>query len=78
MKRLVEERNVQIRTDMEMTSSSPKRHAVDAGLGPGILSVHTRELELKAGRLVILDVQAFFDFLIGEDATDLMQPGHAA
>ena len=97
MERFFEGRGVQLKTGMEMTSNSAIKHAVEAGLGLGIVSIHTLELELEAGRLVLLDVdgfpiqrhwylvmrrgkrlspvaQAFFDFLMGEDAAHLMQP----
>jgi DNA-binding transcriptional LysR family regulator len=98
MERFFQERGMSLKTGMEMTSNSAIKHAVEAGLGLGIVSIHTLELELEAGRLVILDVegfpiqrhwyvvtstgkrlppvaQAFFDFLMGEDAAHLMQPG---
>jgi DNA-binding transcriptional LysR family regulator len=42
-----------------MTSNSAIKHAVAAGLGLGIVSLHTLELELEAARLVILDVEGF-------------------
>lgn len=100
MERFFQERGIQLKTGMEMTSNSAIKHAVEAGLGLGIVSIHTLELELEAGRLVILDAegfpiqrhwylvtgrgkrlspvaQAFFDFLMGEDAVHLMlQPGN--
>lgn len=59
MERFFQERGVQLRTGMEMTSNSAIKHAVEAGLGLGIVSIHTLELELEAGRLVILDVEGF-------------------
>lgn len=99
MERFFQECGVTLNTRMEMTSNSAIKHAVEAGLGLGIVSIHTLELELEAGRLVTLDVegfpierywylvtctgkrlppvaQAFFDFLMGEDAANLMQPGN--
>jgi DNA-binding transcriptional LysR family regulator len=42
-----------------MTSNEAIKQSVEAGLGLGIVSVHTLELELEAGRLVILDVEGF-------------------
>ncbi|MCB1786220.1 MAG: LysR family transcriptional regulator [Gammaproteobacteria bacterium] len=98
MERFFQERGMQLRTGMEMTSNSAIKHAVEAGLGLGIVSIHTLELELEAGRLVILDVegfpiqrhwylvtcrgkrlppvaQAFFDFMQGEEAAQLMHTG---
>ena len=59
MERFFSERGVNLQTGMEMTSNSAIKHAVEAGLGLGIVSVHTLELELEAGRLTILDVQGF-------------------
>jgi len=35
------------------------KHAVEAGLGRDIVSIHTLELELEAGRLVILCMEDF-------------------
>jgi len=100
MERFFQERGVALHTGMEMTSNAAIKHAVEAGLGLGIVSIHTLELELEAQRLVLLDVdgfpiqrhwysvkrkgkrlppvaQAFFEFLMGEDAADLMHAGLA-
>ena len=44
---------------MEMTGNEAIKQAVQAGLGLGIVSIHTVNLELEAQRLVILDVQNF-------------------
>lgn len=101
MERFFQERGVHLKTGMEMTSNSAIKHAVEAGLGLGIVSIHTLELELEARRLVVLDVEgfpierhwylvnakgkrlppvarAFFDFLMGDDAANVMLPGVAA
>lgn len=59
MERFFEERGVKLNTGMDMTSNSAIKHAVEAGLGLGIVSIHTLELELEAGRLVVLDVDGF-------------------
>jgi DNA-binding transcriptional LysR family regulator len=53
--------NIQFNTGIEMTSNEAIKQAVEAGLGLGIVSIHTLELELETGRLQILDV---FDFPI--------------
>lgn len=53
--------NIQFHTGIEMTSNEAIKQAVEAGLGLGIVSIHTLELELETGRLQILDV---FDFPI--------------
>ena len=59
MERFFEERGMPLNTGMEMTSNSAIKHAVEAGLGLGIVSIHTLELELEAGRLIVLDVEGF-------------------
>ncbi len=41
----------------EMSASEAIKQAVSAGLSLGIVSRHTIELELEAGRLCILDVE---------------------
>ena len=43
----------------EMSSNESIKHAVVAGLGLGIVALHTIKLELEAGKLVILDVENF-------------------
>jgi DNA-binding transcriptional LysR family regulator len=53
--------NIQFHTGIEMTSNEAIKQAVEAGLGLGIVSIHTLELELETGRLQVLDV---FDFPI--------------
>jgi len=42
-----------------LSSWGANKHAVEAGLGRDIVSIHTLELELEAGRLVILGVEYF-------------------
>jgi DNA-binding transcriptional LysR family regulator len=44
---------------MEMNSNEAIKQAVQAGLGLGVLSIHTLEVELLLKRLVILDVEGF-------------------
>ena len=43
----------------EMSSNESIKHAVVAGLGLGIVALHTIKLELEADKLVILDVEHF-------------------
>jgi len=50
---------IQFNTGIEMTSNEAIKQAVEAGLGLGIVSIHTLELELETGRLQILDVLDF-------------------
>jgi DNA-binding transcriptional LysR family regulator len=44
---------------MEMNSNEAIKQAVQAGLGLGVLSIHTMEVELMLNRLVVLDVEGF-------------------
>ena len=53
------ERKVSFPRGMEMGSNEAIKQAVEAGLGLGIASIHTLELELETGRLVLLDVEGF-------------------
>ncbi|MCB2262818.1 MAG: LysR family transcriptional regulator [Candidatus Thiosymbion ectosymbiont of Robbea hypermnestra] len=59
MERFFVEHGVEIRHGMQMTHNEAIKQAVRAGLGLSVVSVHTLELELEAGRLVILDVAGF-------------------
>ena len=59
MQRFFAEHDVQLSTGMEMTSNEAIKQAVEAGLGLGIVSIHTLELELEAGRLILLNVREF-------------------
>ena len=59
MERHFAERGIRLRTGMEMSSNEAIKQAVQAGLGLGIVSIHTLELELEAGRLRVLDVEGF-------------------
>jgi len=47
------------RETMEMNSNEAIKQAVQAGLGLGVLSIHTLEAELKLKRLAVLDVAGF-------------------
>ena len=48
-----------LKTSLETASNDSIKHAVSAGLGLSILSIHTLELELLAKRIAVLDVEAF-------------------
>lgn len=50
---------VPFNTGIEMSSNEAIKQAVEAGLGLGIVSIHTLELELETRRLVMLDVEDF-------------------
>ncbi len=59
MERFFEAKGLELRTSMEMSSNEAIKQAVQAGLGLGILSLQTLELELALGRLVVLKVEGF-------------------
>ena len=59
MQRFFEEHNLSITSSMEMNENEAIKQAVQAGMGLGVVSVHTIELELETNRLVILDVAGF-------------------
>src|SRR6185295_7948088 len=56
MEKTFKDRGVPYRVAMEISSNETIKQAVMAGLGVAFLSVHTVGLELRAGRLVLLDV----------------------
>jgi len=59
MERFFSAWNIHLNTSMEMRSNEAVQQAVQAGLGLGIVSIHTLALELETGRLAILDVESF-------------------
>jgi len=59
MQRFFDEHNLSITSSMEMNENEAIKQAVQAGMGLGIVSIHTLELELETNRLVILDVEDF-------------------
>jgi DNA-binding transcriptional LysR family regulator len=59
MERFFAEKRVRLSTGMEMSSNEAIKQAVQAGLGLGIVSIHTLQLELETKRLAILDVEFF-------------------
>ncbi len=59
MQRFFAEHNLSITSSMEMNENEAIKQAVQAGMGLGIVSRHTIELELETKRLVILDVEEF-------------------
>ncbi len=59
MERFFAEKGAHLTTGMEMTSNEAIKQAVEAGLGLGIVSIHTLELELETNRLKVLDVELF-------------------
>jgi len=59
MERLFAEHNIQPHISMEMETNEAIKQAVQAGMGLGILSLHSIELELETGRLAMLNVEHF-------------------
>lgn len=59
MERFCNEQNVDLKTSMEVSSNESIKQAVAAGLGLGIVSLHTLELELKLKTVAVLDAQSF-------------------
>jgi DNA-binding transcriptional LysR family regulator len=57
--RFFDRNGVEFKAGIEMSSNEAIKQAVEAGLGLGIVSIHTLELELETGRLKILDVVDF-------------------
>ncbi len=57
--RVFDARGVVFNKAIEMTRNDAIKQAVEAGLGLGVVSIHTVELELDARRLVVLDVIDF-------------------
>lgn len=55
--RFFDAHKVPFHTAIEMSSNEAIKQAVEAGLGLGVVSIHTLELELETGRVMILDVQ---------------------
>jgi DNA-binding transcriptional LysR family regulator len=59
MARFFAAKGLEIHTSMEMSSNEAIKQAVQAGLGLGILSLQTLEMELALQRLVVLPVEDF-------------------
>lgn len=59
MTRFFDARGLALHTSMELSSNEAIKQAVQAGLGLGILSLQTLEMELALNRLAVLDVEDF-------------------
>jgi len=59
MEKFFNEKGIAPSTSIEMSSNEAIKQCVQAGLGLGIVSLHTVELELEIGRLITLDVASF-------------------
>ena len=59
MERFFAEHRIKLNTGMEMGTNEAIKQAVQAGMGLGVVSLHTVELELETRRLKLLDVEGF-------------------
>ena len=59
MTRFFAEKGLELHSSMEMSSNEAIKQAVQAGLGLGILSLQTLEMELALKRLAVLQVEGF-------------------
>ena len=59
IERFLEQRGLSMTTTMEMSGNEAIKHAVMAGLGLGIVSLHTLEMEITLKRLAVLSVAGF-------------------
>ncbi|MDH5425404.1 MAG: LysR substrate-binding domain-containing protein [Gammaproteobacteria bacterium] len=59
IERFFKKHEVPFHTGIEMSSNEAIKQAVEAGLGLGIASIHTLELELETARLAVLEVKDF-------------------
>jgi len=59
MERFFQQHGLNLATGMEMSTNEAIKQAVQAGMGLGVVSVHTIALELETRRLVVLDVASF-------------------
>ena len=57
--RFFREKEINWKSGMEMTSNEAIKQSVMAGMGLGVVSLHTLELELEANRLAVLNVTGF-------------------
>ncbi len=59
VERFFQQRGIKFNASMEMSRNEAVKHAVMAGLGLGIVSLHTLEFELALNRVAILSVEGF-------------------
>ncbi|MFZ5580244.1 MAG: LysR family transcriptional regulator [Pseudomonadota bacterium] len=59
MEGLFHEHGLELKPAMEMNKNEAIKQAVEVGLGLGVVSLHTVERELAAGRVITLDVEGF-------------------
>jgi DNA-binding transcriptional LysR family regulator len=59
MERFFAERGVSLSAGMEMNTNEAIKQGVEAGLGLGLVSLHTITREVELGRLAVLEVEEF-------------------
>lgn len=59
MERFFAQHKLKLNLGNEMSTNEAIKQAVQAGMGLGVVSLHTAELELETSRLKLLDVQGF-------------------
>jgi DNA-binding transcriptional LysR family regulator len=59
LEKFIADHDLAFNAAMEMNKNEAIKQAVEAGLGVGVVSLHTVEAELTAGQLCLLDVQGF-------------------
>ena len=59
MERFFNEHDKTLNTNMEMNSNDAIKQSVEAGLGLGVVSIHTVEAELESGRLELIHAEKF-------------------
>ncbi len=59
LEKLFTEHGHQFEPAMEMNKNEAIKHAVEAGLGLGLVSLHTVRAEIASGQLCVLDIQGF-------------------
>jgi len=57
--RFFKEHDIPFHTTMDMSNNRAIKHAVEEGMGLGIVSLHTLSIELKAQSLKVLNVEEF-------------------
>jgi DNA-binding transcriptional LysR family regulator len=59
LEKFIAEQGYRYEAAMEMNKNEAIKQAVEAGLGLGVVSLHTVKAELDSGQLCVLDVQGF-------------------
>ena len=59
LEKFLAEQGLTFTAAMEMNKNEAIKQAVEAGLGVGVVSLHTVQAELASGQLCVLDVQGF-------------------